>query len=595
MFYSEFILTKKGPLANVWLAAHWDKKLTKQQIASFDLRKSVKGIIDPQVPIALRTNGHLLLGVVKIYSRKVKYVLAECNETLTKIKLQLKTRDTTDENITLAPQHSTANRNQITLPEVTDLDLLLLPNAATITLEVGDWQSRIQDITLTDFDTWYTEESVEPSITEAKGVLIGEQAPIALEEQAPLKTPEPGSIEAQRAASTKTIPSGISGVSTAVGGVEPEFNITFPELLPEELTKVPSPTTELGGLEAIPFQEEVIPPTEVVPTEGIPPVEVPPTVEEEQPKKRKRHGKLQYDEPASLESRHFTKRVKEHHDLLTTRKKAPATREEYEKKEKAPPKDIWRSIPFGFDYPSGFLDLFNKSLDNPNWKVAPTEIEIPAQAISPVVSPVVPTTTTPGPMEQQLTGVTPVLEEHLGIEIGGIEGLGGLEVTPGPVTEVTAPSRRKTMGGEVSPMIEDLSLEEDVNNMLIETVTSSHIRKEKTPLTETEKLEIITEQRKIEQELREQATKTPEEITTPGLVTPSPVGVTDRTLRILAMLQEGFKRTESDELSLTDMIRGRKKNIAAKCFYETLVLKSKGLIDVEQNVPYGEIRVMKVE
>ena len=41
----------------------------------------------PEVPIALRTSGHLLLGVVKIYSRKVKYVLQECNETITKIKL----------------------------------------------------------------------------------------------------------------------------------------------------------------------------------------------------------------------------------------------------------------------------------------------------------------------------------------------------------------------------------------------------------------------------------------------------------------------------------------------------------------------------
>ena len=31
MFYAHFVLAKKGPLARIWLAAHWDKKLTKAQ------------------------------------------------------------------------------------------------------------------------------------------------------------------------------------------------------------------------------------------------------------------------------------------------------------------------------------------------------------------------------------------------------------------------------------------------------------------------------------------------------------------------------------------------------------------------------------
>ena len=32
MFYSQLILAKKGRLGNIWLAAHWDKKLTKKQV-----------------------------------------------------------------------------------------------------------------------------------------------------------------------------------------------------------------------------------------------------------------------------------------------------------------------------------------------------------------------------------------------------------------------------------------------------------------------------------------------------------------------------------------------------------------------------------
>ena len=87
MFYSEYIFTKKGPLAKFWLAAHWDRKLTKSQISEIHIEEAVKSITESDVPIALRTSGHLLLGVVKIYSRQVKYVLADCNETLTRIKL----------------------------------------------------------------------------------------------------------------------------------------------------------------------------------------------------------------------------------------------------------------------------------------------------------------------------------------------------------------------------------------------------------------------------------------------------------------------------------------------------------------------------
>ncbi|TKS76859.1 Double-strand-break repair protein rad21-like protein 1 [Collichthys lucidus] len=37
--------------------------------------------------IGLRTSGHLLIGVVRIYSRKAKYLLADCSDALVKIKL----------------------------------------------------------------------------------------------------------------------------------------------------------------------------------------------------------------------------------------------------------------------------------------------------------------------------------------------------------------------------------------------------------------------------------------------------------------------------------------------------------------------------
>ncbi|XP_064652431.1 double-strand-break repair protein rad21 homolog isoform X2 [Lineus longissimus] len=87
MFYAHFVLSKKGPLARIWLAAHWDKKLTKAHVFETNISSSVDAILEPKVKMALRTSGHLLLGVVRIYSRKAKYLLADCNEAFVKIKM----------------------------------------------------------------------------------------------------------------------------------------------------------------------------------------------------------------------------------------------------------------------------------------------------------------------------------------------------------------------------------------------------------------------------------------------------------------------------------------------------------------------------
>jgi len=49
MFYAHFVLAKKGPLARVWLAAHWDKKLTKAHIFETNIETSIKTIMSPEV------------------------------------------------------------------------------------------------------------------------------------------------------------------------------------------------------------------------------------------------------------------------------------------------------------------------------------------------------------------------------------------------------------------------------------------------------------------------------------------------------------------------------------------------------------------
>ncbi|KAI9199399.1 Rec8 like protein-domain-containing protein [Polychytrium aggregatum] len=89
MFFSENLFTKKGPLAKVWLAAVWERKLSKSQFIQTNIQSSVSAIVggDGQAPMALRLSGQLLLGVVRVYSRKTRYLLEDCNEAMMKIKM----------------------------------------------------------------------------------------------------------------------------------------------------------------------------------------------------------------------------------------------------------------------------------------------------------------------------------------------------------------------------------------------------------------------------------------------------------------------------------------------------------------------------
>lgn len=90
MFYSQVILAKKGPLGKIWIAAHFDKKLTKQQIFSTDITASVDLILSPVAPLSLRVSGHLMLGVIRIYSKKVKYLLSDCTEAMWKMRMSFR-------------------------------------------------------------------------------------------------------------------------------------------------------------------------------------------------------------------------------------------------------------------------------------------------------------------------------------------------------------------------------------------------------------------------------------------------------------------------------------------------------------------------
>ncbi|XP_057800459.1 sister chromatid cohesion 1 protein 3-like [Salvia miltiorrhiza] len=121
MFYSHTFLARKGPLGTVWCAAHLQHKLKKSHYVKTNVSTTVEKIMNPEVPIALRMSGHLLLGVVRIYSKQVDYFFEDCNEiriTINRVFTTVTVNLPSD--ATQAPFHS------VTLPEKFDLDTIKL-------------------------------------------------------------------------------------------------------------------------------------------------------------------------------------------------------------------------------------------------------------------------------------------------------------------------------------------------------------------------------------------------------------------------------------------------------------------------------------
>ncbi|RDW85162.1 hypothetical protein BP6252_02752 [Coleophoma cylindrospora] len=139
MFYSETLLQKTGPLARVWLSANLERKLSKTHILQSNVKDSVDAIITPnQAPMALRLSGQLLLGVVRIYSRKARYLLDDCNEALMKIKMAFRLSGNND----MPTGLHMPSRDALILPDVLtegdNLEMPPMPDASFLLSQMED-------------------------------------------------------------------------------------------------------------------------------------------------------------------------------------------------------------------------------------------------------------------------------------------------------------------------------------------------------------------------------------------------------------------------------------------------------------------------
>ncbi|XP_057766913.1 sister chromatid cohesion 1 protein 2-like isoform X2 [Salvia miltiorrhiza] len=120
MFYSQLLLSKKGALGIIWMAAHCHKRLKKNQVQQTDIPSSVDKIMDDEVPVVThRILAFLLLGIVRIYSKKVEYLFDDCHEILNRL-CSVKTRKTARAGIGVS--NSQRHYHSITLPKRFELD-----------------------------------------------------------------------------------------------------------------------------------------------------------------------------------------------------------------------------------------------------------------------------------------------------------------------------------------------------------------------------------------------------------------------------------------------------------------------------------------
>jgi cohesin complex subunit SCC1 len=127
MFYADNVLGRKGPLATIWLAAHWDRRLKKTQITGTNITTSLQDIITGKFQeMALRLSGQLLLGFVKIFHRQALYLYDDCAETLNRAKSNSANAKGLSCAVDLPKEQSTAAASAISVAHnFSDLDLMI--------------------------------------------------------------------------------------------------------------------------------------------------------------------------------------------------------------------------------------------------------------------------------------------------------------------------------------------------------------------------------------------------------------------------------------------------------------------------------------
>ncbi|CAK6965809.1 RAD21 cohesin complex component b [Scomber scombrus] len=623
MFYAHFVLSKRGPLAKIWLAAHWDKKLTKAHVFECNLESSVESIISPKVKMALRTSGHLLLGVVRIYHRKAKYLLADCNEAFIKIKMAFRPGV-----VDLPEENREAAYNAITLPEefhdfdqplpdLDDIDVAQQFNLnqsrveeITMREEVGNL-NLLQDNDFADFGMDDREMMREESAFEVD-IMGASASNLLLEAEAVTNQMADKSNHLEYDDQYKD-DFGDNPMESNEGGMLVDKLLSNEDgggifddppaiaesvMMPQDhgdddddfdaLSAGAPDSPESGPTEPLPAMADQTEQTTLVHNEeetfALEPIDI--TVKET---KAKRKRKLIVDSVKELDSKTIRAQLSDYSDIVTTLDLAPPTKKLMMWKETGGVEKLF-SLPAQPLWNARLLKMFTRCLtplvpDELRKRRKGGEADSLDEFLKDLENPEVPREETAGPQQRDIMDQT-IMEEASVLQTSAVEGSRTTldeSIMPPPSsqrglkrkaqdTEPALPQQQGSRSSAVSQQLEPSNVElppEETTNIsqLIELDLLGEKDKKKGDDDSDEEEE---EGQGGDQDQEERRWN-------------------KRTQQMLHGLQRVMAKTGAQSVSLLDLCRNNNKKQAAAKFYSFLVLKKQQAVELVQEEPYSDI------
>ncbi|XP_067386661.1 double-strand-break repair protein rad21 homolog isoform X1 [Emydura macquarii macquarii] len=620
MFYAHFVLSKRGPLAKIWLAAHWDKKLTKAHVFECNLESSVESIISPKVKMALRTSGHLLLGVVRIYHRKAKYLLADCNEAFIKIKMAFRPGV-----VDLPEENREAAYNAITLPEefhdfdqplpdLDDIDVaqqfsLNQSRVEEITMreEVGNI-SILQDNDFGDFGMDDREMMREGSAFEDDMLVSTSASNLLLEpEQSTSHLNEKANhLEYEDQYKDDNFGEGNDGgilddklLSNNDGGIfdDPpalsEGGVMMPEQPPHD-DMDDDDNVSMGGPDSPDSVDPVEPlptmtdQTTLVPNEeeafALEPIDI--TVKET---KAKRKRKLIVDSVKELDSKTIRAQLSDYSDIVTTLDLAPPTKKLMMWKETGGVEKLF-SLPAQPLWNNRLLKLFTRCLtplvpEDLRKRRKGGEADNLDEFLKDFENPEVPREEQPQQQQQRDIIDEPILEEPSRLQESMMEGSRtNLDESVMPPPPPQTGVKRKAQQVEPEPVLPPQPLQQ------LEMPQVEMPPEEPQNICQLiPDLELLPEKEKEKEKEKEEEEEEEEEDGTGGDQDQEERRWNKRTQQMLHGLQRALAKTGAESISLLELCRNTNRKQAAAKFYSFLVLKKQQAIELTQEEPYSDI------
>ncbi|NXW33635.1 RAD21 protein, partial [Phaetusa simplex] len=623
MFYAHFVLSKRGPLAKIWLAAHWDKKLTKAHVFECNLESSVESIISPKVKMALRTSGHLLLGVVRIYHRKAKYLLADCNEAFIKIKMAFRPGV-----VDLPEENREAAYNAITLPEefhdfdqpLPDLDhcfnhrhifsqtvtevLKLKHSAVTGLLLSASFQGQC-DFGMDDREMMREGSAFEDDMlvsTSASNLLLEpEQSTSHLNEKS-------NHLEYEDQYKDDNFGEGNDGgilddklLSNNDGGIfdDPpalsESGVMIPEQPPHD-DMDDDDNVSMGGPDSPDSVDPVEPlptmtdQTTLVPNEeeafALEPIDI--TVKET---KAKRKRKLIVDSVKELDSKTIRAQLSDYSDIVTTLDLAPPTKKLMMWKETGGVEKLF-SLPAQPLWNNRLLKLFTRCLtplvpEDLRKRRKGGEADNLDEFLKDFENPEVPREEQQQQQQQQQRDVIdePILEEPSRVQESMMEGSRtNLDESVMPPPPPQTGVKRKLQQVEPEPVLPHPPSQQ------LEIPPVEMPPEEPQNICQLiPELELLPEKEKEKEKEKEEEEEEEEEDGTGGDQDQEERRWNKRTQQMLHGLQRALAKTGAESISLLELCRNTNRKQAAAKFYSFLVLKKQQAIELTQEEPYSDI------